>query len=312
MTDDNVTRKWAKPNAAAATETIPAVVPAGGRGVRSVLRELRLRFGAAARSAARNKRLYAVDLTLSAFALVLAAILRLGPIEIASNPTTVKLLAGFTAIFVAICAITFPAAGLYKRKWKYASIIDYIALFQAILIASLILTTCVFFSSGLTIIPHAIIAIEIMTLTSLLAAVRLTFRQEDLRTLVPRARRTLADLGSRVPVLLVGTGKEADHYLRALQRDSTSTYSPVGFIDDSSAEIGAMLRGVPVLGTMEEFESVVTELGRAWPEAAPPDLHGAAVDIRKRRDSRAPYRDGRQDGHGSVAVESRDGASQHP
>ena len=203
-----------------------------------------------------------MDLALSAFALMLAAWLRFGPQMFISDPHAAKSLAVLMVVFVAICAVTFPAAGLYKRKWKYASILDYIVLVRAILIASLILMTCVFLLSRFSIIPHSIIAIEIMALTSLLAGVRLSFRQEDLRTLVPGIRGLSADLASRVPVLLVGPGQEADIYLRALQRDSTSTYWPVGFLDISPAETGAMLRGVPVLGTTDEFEAVTADLDR--------------------------------------------------
>ena len=79
---------------------------------------------------------------------------------------------------------------------------------------------------------------------------------------MPGIRGLSADLASRVPVLLVGPGQEADIYLRALQRDSTSTYWPVGFLDISPAETGAMLRGVPVLGTTDEFEAVTADLDR--------------------------------------------------
>ena len=121
-----------------------------------------------------------MDLALSAFALMLAAWLRFGPQMFISDPHAAKSLAVLMVVFVAICAVTFPAAGLYKRKWKYASILDYIVLVRAILIASLILMTCVFLLSRFSIIPHSIIAIEIMALTSLLAGVRLSFRQEDL------------------------------------------------------------------------------------------------------------------------------------
>jgi O-antigen biosynthesis protein WbqV len=169
-----------------------------------------------------------------------------------------------TAVFVLICAVTFPAAGLYKRKWKYASIPDYIVLVEAALIASLILMTFIFVRSHFAIIPHSIIAIEIMTLVSLLAGLRLTFRQEDLKGLVAASHWTTADMNPRIPVLLIGAGHEADLYLRALQRDPTSEHQPVGFLnnspDNSRDETGSMLRGVPVLGSIGEFNDVVAEL----------------------------------------------------
>ena len=131
-----------------------------------------------------------------------------------------------------------------------------------------------------------------------------------MRTLVPRARRTLADLGSRVPVLLVGAGQEADLYLRALQRDTLDLLAR-RLSGRLSAEIGALLRGVPVLGTLDDFEAVVTELeGRG--QKPRHLIFTAPPSHRKRRDSRAPYRDGRQDGHGVSRLPSGDGAAQHP
>ena len=194
-----------------------------------------------------------------AVAVALAAWLRFGS-EVFSERDAAKALALLTTVFVAICAVAFPAAGLYKRKWRFASLPDYVVLVQAILVASLILATCVFVYSGFHIIPHSIVAIEFLALTSLVGGVRLVFRQEDLKTRVPIARGAMARPEERVPVLLVGPGKEADLYLRALQRDRMSTYWPVGFLDDSPAETGAMLQGVPVLGTTEDFELVVTYL----------------------------------------------------
>jgi FlaA1/EpsC-like NDP-sugar epimerase len=227
---------------------------------RSLYREVRSRIGSIVKSTVRNFGLFAVDIALSAFALILAAGLRFGPQKFIDESDALETLIDLTVVFAAICAVTFPTAGLYKRKWRYASIPDYVVLVQAILIASLILTTCVFLFSGFAIIPHSIVAIEMVVLTSLLAAVRLSFRQEDLKLLAPAVRGATIDSGSFVPILLVGPGQEADLYLRALQRDRTSTYWPVGFLDDSPAETGAMLRGVPVLGTTDEFEAVIAEL----------------------------------------------------
>ncbi|TGQ42033.1 polysaccharide biosynthesis protein [Mesorhizobium sp. M00.F.Ca.ET.216.01.1.1] len=261
MTDSNLVSKWSRSSTLVGDARLaPGAHPIGERGSRFSYREIRSRIAAIVRSTIRNRNLFAVDLVLSAFALLLAAWLRLGPQVLFSDLEAAKSLAGSIPVFVAICAVTFPTAGLYKRKWKFASIPDYIVLLQAILIASLTFMTAIFLYSGFAIIPHSIIAIEIMVLTSLLAGVRITFRQEDLKALAPTSRGTVADPSSQVPVLLVGPGQEADLYLRALQRDRTSTYLPVGFLDDSPAETGAMLRGVPVLGTTDEFEAVIAGL----------------------------------------------------
>ena len=85
------------------------------------------------KSILRNRRLYVIDLGLAAFALILAAVLRLGPHEVFATPEQFKASAFMTVVFTMICAVTFPVAGLYKRNWKYASILDYLILIRATL-----------------------------------------------------------------------------------------------------------------------------------------------------------------------------------
>lgn len=211
------------------------------------------------KSILRHRQLYAVDLSLAALSLVLATLLRLGPSEVFATSETAKALVVMTVAFTLICAITFPVSGLYKRNWKYASILDYMILVRASFIASLVLTACLFFYSRLAFVPRSTIAIEVMTLVSFLAATRLSFRQRDLKTLLPSLRSGALRSEALVPVLLVGAGDEADLYLRALQRDRTSSYLPVGFLDNGLEE-GTMLRAVPVLGRIGDFEAVMADL----------------------------------------------------
>ena len=163
-------------------------------------------------------------------------------------------------MFTFICAVTFPIAGLYKRNWRFASLLDYFALVRAIFIASLVLTAAMFLYSRLAFVPRSTIAIEMLLLVALMAANRIRFRHEDIKSLASPRRWSSADFEGLVPVLLVGAGPEADLYLRALQRDRTSTYWPVGFLDACPTEISTLLRGVPVLGTLDDFEAVYADL----------------------------------------------------
>jgi FlaA1/EpsC-like NDP-sugar epimerase len=222
-------------------------------------RALRGRAAAIAKSVLRNRRLYVVDLGFAAMSLVLATVLRLGPSEILATGEQVSALASMVFAFTLICAVAFPVSGLYKRNWKYASILDYLILLRASIIASLILTAWLFFYSRLAFVPRSTIAIEVMTLVSFLAATRLGFRQQDMKSLLPALRVGALRPEALVPVLLVGAGDEADLYLRALQRDRTSSYLPVGFLDNR-VEDGTTLRNVPVLGRISDFEVVLADL----------------------------------------------------
>ncbi|MDZ5696509.1 nucleoside-diphosphate sugar epimerase/dehydratase [Chelativorans sp. M5D2P16] len=238
---------------------IPLPLPplAGGPGF---YRTIRSRVDSLVKSVIRNRHLFAVDLGLSALALVLAMWLRVGSQALLADTAILGAVSSITVLFVVVCAIAFPVAGLYKRKWEFASILDYIVLVLAVLFASAILTVFLLFDAESDLVPGSVIAIEVVTLVPLLAAVRLSFRQEDLKFRIPAVRTTADHSGAMLPVLLVGAGHEADLYLRALQRDRNCTYWPVGFLGNLSAEIGTMLRGVPVLGTTGDFEAVMEEL----------------------------------------------------
>ncbi|WP_201285437.1 nucleoside-diphosphate sugar epimerase/dehydratase [Chelativorans xinjiangense] len=242
-------------------QKIPAPLPPliVGPGKHRLYRWVRCKLKSVVTSTIRNRHLYAVDLGLSSVALVVAIWLRLGSQVILADTAITSAVGSITAMFMMICAVSFPAAGLYKRKWEFASILDYIVLVLAVLFASAILTACLFFYSGLALVPGSVIAIEVVTLVPLLAAVRLSFRQEDLKIRMPSVRAASENSDCMLPVLLVGAGHEADLYLRALQRDRNCTYWPVGFLDNSPAEIGTTLRGVPVLGTTGDFEAVMED-----------------------------------------------------
>ena len=132
MTENSLVSKWSRPSTLANGARLVADAPSvAGPGGRLSYRGIRSRIASIVKSTIRNRNLFAVDLALSAFALMLAAWLRFGPQMFMSDPGAAKSLAVLMVVFVAICAVTFPVAGLYKRKWKYASILDYIVLVQS-------------------------------------------------------------------------------------------------------------------------------------------------------------------------------------
>ncbi|WP_137392203.1 polysaccharide biosynthesis protein [Rhodoligotrophos defluvii] len=274
MLDDNITASQ-NPSKTLANASKLNLLLANGRGqtvlsagagrlkkAPAALRTLiaRTRLRAIVSATVRNRELYALDLALSAGALVLATVLRIGPQELLAAEERTRALAAMTCAFTAICGVTFPLLGLYNRQWKYASILDYLSLVRAVLIASLVLITGMFFYSRLAFVPRSTIAIEITLLVAALAATRLGFRQDDLKIFNAAQQRTVARHEQLVPVLLVGVGHEADIYLRALQRDRNATYWPVGFLDNSASGVGTTLRGVPILGTTDDFDAVFVEL----------------------------------------------------
>jgi len=208
-------------------------------------------------SLSRHGVLFALDMILCGVALSLAHFFRVGSGAFLDQYTVL-----YTAVpvFIVICAIVFPLSGLYSRQWRYASIPDVIAISKAVALASFIFVFLMFLFTRLETIPRSVIAIEMFVLMCLLVATRLSFRLDDLKTLTGRRMFGKSSANETVPVLLVDAGNSGDHYLRALQRDPNCSYMPVGFLDNDPEKRGLTLRGIPVLGSFSEFQTILRNL----------------------------------------------------
>ncbi|MFM8990837.1 MAG: polysaccharide biosynthesis protein, partial [Alphaproteobacteria bacterium] len=63
----------------------------------------------------------------------------------------------------------------------------------------------------------------------------------------------------RVPVLLVGAGAEAERFIEASERPG-APYAVVGLLDETGARRGRSLRGLQVLGQVDELPLIVEQL----------------------------------------------------
>ena len=96
-------------------------------------------------------------------------------------------------------------------------------------------------------------------LVAMLMMPRLLYRfskDGDLRAVFERADDGL------VPVLLIGAGDEAETFIRGMARDRLAGYRVVGIVDHKRSRIGRDIRGITVLGGLDEIESVVKRLER--------------------------------------------------
>lgn len=218
---------------------------------------IRSRLVAIVKAPSRHLTLYLTDLALSVVALVLAMIFRFSLDAPFSVHQEFYRLPAAVPVLVATCMVVFPATGLYDRNWRFASISDLMSIVNAGLISSLTFVFLLFLLNRLESIPRSVVAIEMLLLIPLLAFVRLRFRLDELRPLGPYYSGSPADAKETVPILLLGAGHSADLYLRALRRDPNARYRPVGFLEDMPTQQGLMLRGIPILGTLNEFDRVL-------------------------------------------------------
>jgi O-antigen biosynthesis protein WbqV len=199
------------------------------------------------------------DLVMTAVAIAFALYLRVGddafdlyrPVLTASLP-----------IVVVIGAVTFRLFGLYRGIWRYASTPDMVQLVKAVSVSALVFGVLV---TGLVALvpmepmPRSVPLIFWLVLLAVLGGPRFGYRLfKDHRL----ARRPLEGGHGVIPVLLIGVGEAAALFIRSLDNEPHAPYRVVGVLDEKGRRVGRDIRGVPVLGEIEQLEQVVETLGQ--------------------------------------------------
>ncbi len=148
----------------------------------------------------------------------------------------------------------FAPFRLYRGLWRYASIAD-----LKFIAWSLVLSTSTWWLASRIFpayrpYPRSVIVIDAILSLLLLGGVRL----------LRRAHREVGSPTSRTRrVLVVGSGDAAERILRGLLAAGPREYRIVGLIDNDPNRKNAWIHNAPVLGGIEELESV---MGREDPE----------------------------------------------
>jgi FlaA1/EpsC-like NDP-sugar epimerase len=198
---------------------------------------------------------FAHDLLIAAFSVILALYLRLGVSSFAeyADDLTYRI-----PLFVIVAGVTFHAFGMYRGLWRYASVSDLTAIIKAVTVALLVFMPLMFLINRLDEMPRSVPIIQWFLLVVLLGGPRFIYR-------VSRSRRWgLALQGSsrrQVPVLLVGASDSAALFIRAMSGDPDAAYHVVGILDRTGEDVGRHIHSVPVLGRIEQLEEVIQRIG---------------------------------------------------
>jgi FlaA1/EpsC-like NDP-sugar epimerase len=193
------------------------------------------------------------DLAMAAIAYLLALWLRHG--EDIVRQDIGQILIG-ALLFTAIAAGVFRWFGLYRGIWRFASFPDLARIMRASTLVVLVFLATMFFVTRLQDVPRSALVIAWFVLILLLAFPRIVYRlAKDGRFELNLAA---AD-PDRVPVLLVGAGNEAERFIEASERTG-GAYRVVGLLDETGTRRGRAMRGVEVLGSVDEFAAVVERL----------------------------------------------------
>lgn len=230
----------------------------------------------------RNVAVYVHDVVMAFLAIVAAFILRLFDTVSLDFFTTRPEVLETAGVFAAVAAVVYLFTGIYRHMWEYVSAKDAMNILRTATLVVAVFVPTWFALTRLEGLPRSVPVIAWFVLVAFLAGPRLLYRivrDGQMRGLMRRAPQG-------TPVLLIGAGPEAEHFIRAVGRNADAGLRVVGMVaaaDGFGADrIGQAIHGIDILGAEGDLARVVANLARRGrrPEKlvlVSPTRDGAAV-----------------------------------
>ncbi len=188
----------------------------------------------------------ALDLVLVALAYVGAYLLRFeGDIP----RSVARRMAEALPLVLSVKVAALYAAGVYRGDWRYAGLLDLVPLARGVTLGSVSVVALLFLWTRLAGQSRAALVIDWGLTLGVLGTMRVGARL--LQEYIAAHRR------HGRPVLIAGAGQGGVLLLQELRYNPAFPYRPVGFVDDDPLKQGAVIRGVPVVGTTRDIPALV-------------------------------------------------------
>jgi len=194
--------------------------------------------------------------------------------------------------FLLYAAVVYWVFRLYRGKWRFTSLPDLSNIFRAVTVLALSLLVLdyvlvapnmlgAFFFGKITILLYWFLQMFF------LGGPRIAYRYFRYTRTRHHAMAT-----EQATTLVLGRAADAEVLLRAIESSAVKKIWPVGILSPSRADRGQWMRGVPVLGDLDDLERVVSDfaardrpLARVifTPSALEPDLKPEAILMKARR-----------------------------
>ncbi len=185
-----------------------------------------------------------------------------------SEPSPLQSWSTETALVLLAQGLVFWRVGLYRGIWRFASVPDFLNILKACVFGLVMISVALFVYNRMDQVSRTVLLLYPFVLTALLGLPRLLYRIWKDHQL-GRSGQT----GLRV--LILGAGQAGEALVRDLRR--AGAYTPVGFLDDAASLRGSQLQGVPVLGRIDEVETIARETAAGLLVIAMPSLDAAAM-----------------------------------
>lgn len=237
----------------------------------------------------RNGLIAIHDAIVTALAVIASFYLRFEGENLAERiPVLLRILPYFIVFSIFVCY----AFRLTTTKWRFISIPDLFNIMRtaSVLSIALLVLDYVFVSPnvyGTFFLGKTTIVIYWFVEIAFLSALRLAYRYFRYVRTLNQARAIDSS-----PAILIGRAVDAELFLRAIESGAIKRLSPVGLLSPSLSDRGQSLRGVAVLGGIDDLSDVVADFSRRerpidrvimLPSAFEQDANPESVLIRARR-----------------------------
>jgi FlaA1/EpsC-like NDP-sugar epimerase len=194
--------------------------------------------------------------------------------------------------FLIYAGIVYWLFHLYRGKWRFASLPDLANIFRAVTVLALSLLVLDY----ILVAPNVLGAFFFGKITILLywflqmcflGGPRIAYRYFRYTRTRHHAMTT-----EQAATLVLGRAADAEVLLRAIESSAVKKIWPVGILSPSSADQGQWMRGVAVLGGLDDLERVVSDLAARdrpvarvifTPSALEPGLKPETILMKARR-----------------------------
>ena len=148
---------------------------------------------------------------------------------------------------------TYAATGVFRAYWRHFGLQDLLTLALAVTISSLAFILALFLGDLFPGVPRSVLLMDWASAIFLAGAIPFIARslqEGPVPFATPRGRRTL----------IIGAGERAEQVLREARRAEMCALYPVGLVDLNGTRQGRTIRGVRVLGTVDDLPRVCKEL----------------------------------------------------
>ncbi|MCP5268559.1 MAG: polysaccharide biosynthesis protein [Zoogloeaceae bacterium] len=155
------------------------------------------------------------------------------------------------ALVLGIHGAAFWMFGLYRGIWRYASLMDLRRIILAVGFAAMLVATAVFMFTVAD-VPRSVLVLHPLLLILAMGGSRFAYRAWRDRLLYGRM------VIEGEPVLVIGDGDAADRLLREL--GNSRDWVVVGIVTNEARHVGNELRGIKIVGLIDQLEQIKEQL----------------------------------------------------